>query len=783
MRKLLFCLFLLFSVGIHFLVYAKSSKMMVKPLEEQSFSEILKKYYFIADIQPKSAVRSISDELFWKYPLLVPKTIFSIDYTFGDNEGEIIATQGSDRAIQHMNRGRVLFYEKKYEEARKTWLSGRARFGKEYEFHRRNDYYIALSFLRLAKQMDDLFKGDLSKDELRLSFANAATFFNWAFIMKKDLSDAFLDQITPKALYTLAAIYYRFNRYNGAHGAADEGLNFLRRTGRKDYRHQLRRLIAETWIRNSSYLEALQELDTAIRQDPDKEQVALSLARVGDIYFDLNNYELAEEVYGISQAVAKEVGEYVPASLILRGESLFWLGEFSKAQQILETGVMLLKRASQSYLDTNRYIAWAELRIADAYLARFSQNQAPSYLTNNQNELLDKAKLAYYKVAHEFPNTEPAYIATIRRSCLELPFYQGKNIKHARETLENADKWQLSLQALELAWACKVASYTQRERTDDMVERVRAFAKHYPNSRFLASFVDPVKKVKAAKLDDYLNSNQYYLATLYYENYRNKLFKQLSDKRKKGLFHSYVAIGESSKAASFWSKIDDSSNSEIDLIRQAVFLSELLEEDRKNYKKNLTANQTFANSLIKKTWTLQASEEIIGYINRIQMSFAGGYHSEWLYHLISNWNNTVTDNQCNLLYTILSKWADNSLRRSKSDIWQAVEMVVDKNFPDLITKDKECSLAFLDLEAKLARSFPDKYAQNWLNRLKWPKLRPIVGHIWMVSEMLSDLGKLEEAHKLWVYLSENIPDSFPEKKLAKIRLDKSKTEFEDLWKH
>ena len=68
----------------------------------------------------------------------------------------------------------------------------------------------------------------------------------------------------------------------GAFGAAETGLNFLRKTGRKEYRPVFHRMAAEAHIKNRSYLDAARELDTAIRQDPEPTEAAAAFARVGD---------------------------------------------------------------------------------------------------------------------------------------------------------------------------------------------------------------------------------------------------------------------------------------------------------------------------------------------------------------------------------------------------------------------------------------------------------------------------------------------------------------------
>ena len=135
------------------------------------------------------------------------------------------------------------------------------------------------------------------------------------------------------------SIYFRYERWAPAYGALQDALNFLRETGRKERRASFRRMQSELFIKNRDYLNAAQELDLALRQDPNPDTAGLIFARLGDIYFDLNNFELAEDMYALAIRIDKERKNIRPWQYILRGESLFWLGKFTLAQKMMNYGL------------------------------------------------------------------------------------------------------------------------------------------------------------------------------------------------------------------------------------------------------------------------------------------------------------------------------------------------------------------------------------------------------------------------------------------------------------
>jgi hypothetical protein len=90
-----------------------------------SFKDILDRYVFIADFNQKPAERSISKEVFWKYPFKLSPVTFDLDHESVDLKAMIFQVKGSGSRIEAMNIGRVAFMDGKYQKAHQVWLAGR----------------------------------------------------------------------------------------------------------------------------------------------------------------------------------------------------------------------------------------------------------------------------------------------------------------------------------------------------------------------------------------------------------------------------------------------------------------------------------------------------------------------------------------------------------------------------------------------------------------------------------------------------------------------------------
>lgn len=765
---------LLVSAGLSQLGLAKQN-----PPAYENFEEIIKSYQIIGDFTMEPAERKISKEFFWRYPFPLPKAVFPIDHTLGDKPEELPTTHGSDKPIQHMNYGRILFKKKQYDEARKVWMSARARYGKTFDFHRRNDYFIALAYLKISKGIREMFDSNIFRPEVRLTYANTSTFLSWAFIRKRDLHDPKLDTIAPTALYNLAAIYYEFDRYTASHGTAQEGLNFLRKTGRSDYRPHFRRLISEGWIKDRQYMRAVRELDTIIRQENDPQQAAFAFSRIGDIYFDLNKYELAEEAYHLSQIINYDIQTILPLSFVLRGESLFWLGKFADAQKSLHYGVKSISHRHAKKGLSIEFRSWASLRIADAYLAQYTSKKTDT-------ELLKQAKLAYYRVEHEFPGSDASFVAKVRRACLSLPQYQGNNVKHARDTLSQTKDSDAPLQVIELAWSCEVMSYGERERDTEFVKKVKTFYKRFPNSRFLAQYIPALKEVKSSHLDTYLSDKDYHRAILFYQNNRKDLFTKLSGERKNKIFKAYMEVGLPQKAAEFWNYFRKYEPENLEkFLLSSIYLAEIsdLKGNTENYRKQIS---NVLKSRLN-TYELEETTRMRSFLNRLLKTKLHYLHLPWLYKATFKWNQDDAQDLCEISYPILSKWfhSRKKLGTPVKKIWQEIEALNRDRFPLLFSKSLSCSKALLELEAEIGmnQSISKSYGRIWLDRFEWPQKSITVPLIWQASEAVRKVEPDSAISKqLWSYLATLDGSQFLEVRYAKSRLDTLKTETEQLWR-
>jgi len=734
--------------------------------EKSRLDELLDKYTFVGDFYQKEETREISKEIFWRYPYKLKPVEFPIHVKFEQPTIEMPATRGEGRPIDHLNRGRVLFLEGKFDQARATWLSGRARYGNKYPFHRRNDYFIGYSFLNSGAQLLQDKALNYESPDVRKNMANASTFLSWAFIVKVDQPDPLLEEVTPKGLYNLAAIYWRYTRYDGAFGAATTGLNFLRQTGRKEFRSDFHRILAESYVKSHSYLEAVQELDTAIRQDRIPEQAAMAFARVGDIYFDMNNYELAEDAYAMAARVDDHLQRFNPAQLVLRAESLFWLGKFSDAQKMLHfalNGSVYQSGESES-LDPE-YRAWASLRYADAYLA----------LGN-----LEKAKLEYFKVIQEFRTKPAGRLAMVREACLELPFYEGNNISHARSLLEEAKVGPEMPPAMrELAWACQVGSYTQRERSADMLRRVADFAATYPNSDFLKSFVAPVREYQATQIEKYFKSGDTYSAMSFFEKNRKRLYPKVPDALARRLFAAYADAHRSESAAEFWSAYSKVPESDMKQLRMAVVAAELAANSKD--KKWRARDDKTQHEFLKRNWNIQPDPLTKAYVTRMQQQAQGPGHWRWLLKLSRHFAANDKSYVCDMEYPLISKLhalggADAIAAQKDND------SLIVTNLPDLFQTDESCALSLLDLEASALKAIdPKVMASRYLQRQDWPLIGGYLHYYWTVSEYLHDVGDADDAKKLWQVIVDKGAPGSPEVGFAKARLDPTRTELENLW--
>ena len=741
-----------------------------RPLSRESYQKIIDNYLFVEDFTIKPETRPLKEGVFWRYQIKIPKPEFRID--FGDSRPNSLAkefppTQGVGRAIEHINRGRTLFLEGNLKGAKKTLLSARARYGTDYTFHRRTDFYLANVFLQLAKQKSEGLTGEARKRIAKASLSNAATFLSWAYLRKKALKDEVLDVVAPKNYYNLAVIYYNYSRFGGAFGAASDGLEFLSRSGRSDYRARLRHILAEMSLINQDYLSAVQDFDAIIRQDADQSLAGVMFSRVADIYFNLNNFELAEDIYSLANRVDFLSNQIKPYQFILRGESLFWLGKYDEAQKMLHYGIQGSNFKNAVAPLGRDLAALASIRIADAWLAKGNY---------------EKAKLQYFRHFMRFRGHETERYAKLRGACLELPYYQGNNIKHARSLLSSLRKRadRLPPVARELAWSCEVASYAQHERTFSMVERVRNFAREFPNSKFLASLVEPVRESQAKRLYTFFEKNDSHGAIDFFEKTRSMLFKNIDKDTKSKLFSAYMDVYDAEKAFEFWSP--ENVNSQLGRIRYATFLAEY-------YGKNseetwLVKNKDFGQSLADKTWSIKPTKRARLYVARILASKVATYHLSWVIKLTETWASGDFIEVCNIAFPILSEaWRNPEISEDmKGFIRDRVLKLQNKYLEEVFKFESQCAYSLLSFEFELFRNSPGIFAKSLIERSYLPVNRQTAGIYWGVAELLRSTQKVAQAKEVFEYIIEKGDANLAEVKYSKNRLEVFKTEFDSLWK-
>lgn len=732
------------------------------PLHHKSFKEIIAGYTFVGDFSEKPLERTVSDELFWRYPLKMQPVTFPLEPNFTDPVKELPALAGTGMVYQHINMGRVLYLEGKIEDAKKVWLSARARFGTSYPHHRYTDYLIGYAFLRIAEDTRKAKNLPLDDHDYRSTLANAATFLSWAFIVKKDEPYPLVETFAPKGLYNLTAIYYQVGRFAGAFGAAQEGLDFLRKFGRKEYRTEFHRVVAEGHIKNRSYLEAVQQLDLAIRQDPNPKSAAAMFARVGDIYFNLNNYELAEDAYALANRIDTEQKAINPNQFILRGESLFWLGKFSEAQKMLFYGLNGYRVATSASTPADGVLAFGQLRIADAYVAR---------------KEFEKAKLEYFRVSTDFRGSEAAKIAKIRSACLELPFYEGKNIEHARKLLEEVQTTDLTIEPKELAWACQVNSYTERERTKEMVERVRSFAERFPESRFLKSMAEPVRSVQANRIEEYFTAGDIYGALSFYEANKKNLFPKVSDALSRQLFVAYVDALRSEGAIPFWTAYQGTLDTDLKMLRMITMMAEVV--DRSKNKVWDQKQKALIKGLEKRQWIIEPSNLAESYANRILAVQNSEPHYHWLFNLVRTWSQADQRIACDLQLPIVARLAQQ--KKNSAMVDKSITDIISASSKDTNKLDSNCLMSYLELEQKLLKNKVGELGSRYIARSTWPLTEDLTGMFWGVAEMCHTAGNEVCAKTLWEHVRDKAPAGSPEVKLSRARLDPTRTELEGLW--
>ncbi len=755
-------IFLLFSVVPFFLAIAPE-----KDITDKTFQEILKSYTIVGDFGVKEETRPISVEIFWRYPLPSLARDYPSLYKFSRAKDDFVATPGGGREFEHLNRARGLFLNGQFDEARATLLTARARYGLKHPYHRRVDFYLGITMLAGAEKLLKESKSP-SEIQLRTYYENATTFFSYALVRKKNINDPVIDKNAPMYFYELAQIYLKYKRYSAAYGAAQAGLDFLQSTGRKEFRSVFNTIVAEILVKNREYYKAMQHLDRAIRLDPDKDTAAGNFARMADIYYTLNNFELAEEFYDLAFRIAKDLKKLKREHLILRAECLFWLSRFKEAEKVMEYALSDYAVMIEENPLSPEYISYARLRFADLALAQKNY---------------ELSALRYFQARHHSPSSVVKDIAKIRMSCLDLPAYKGKNLGHARSLFDGLKKTGLNLplEAIEVGETCNVASYAQHERDETMVNKIREFYAKYPNSEFLQKLIPPLQEFRAKAFHDFYNKHDYYGAIAYFEANRQTTFPKIDTALGAKLFYAYFFLGNTEKASIYFNdylKIVSSSPSLIPKLIQSFYLPELMQLKPKD-KELSSQNKALAKALNTNPPLIELAPDFLTYLTRTTALPGTNPHLSWRYELIKSWWPKKPELICQMSFPLLMRLTELNIDEEKKP--GRLVNLIDSHYEAKLAGSSSCLSSLLDLEFRMLSDQSELLGRRWESRLDWPLTSEITTFFWRVSEKmmqddLSDIGK-----KFLTHIIDKAPPDAPERDFAKLRLDNSQTHLEKLW--
>ena len=391
-----------------------------RALYKKDYKAIVASYAFSSQFELAAPVPRKSDKIFWRYSFAPVAVEFSLHLDLVANE--VPLTKGDGRPLAHLNQGRVHFLNGKFEKAKQVLRAAKKRFGKYHPAHRRLDYLLAYTIAKGSAEITDgaqlgtnskqaspdpsrpaqSEQGDstpASSDEQDSevvlsprvppnSLKEVADLLSHVFMGKDYIEDKILDPLASKAIYNVAAIHWRYGQFDAAVRAARLGLNILQNYPNEKYQSLFYRLLAEANLKAGDYLEAAKTFDLAIRKGASKTDAAQMFARVGDMYYEKNQFESAQDAYALGAQIDYLEGLLRPAEMVRRGEALFWLGRYSEAQKLLHFAL-----AGKRYRDVSTplgpaFKSLAELRIADAYLAR---------------DLIDEARLGVFQSCRWLP--------------------------------------------------------------------------------------------------------------------------------------------------------------------------------------------------------------------------------------------------------------------------------------------------------------------------------------------------------------------------------------------
>ena len=667
---------------------------------EENFHKVIDNYYFISDFRLKPSTRAPLNHYFWRYPIKAEDVNFEVDGVFW-NKDLFPVTEGEGLIYQHLNRARIFYHDKNFERARNTLLSAKARAESDFKYLNRINYFIALTFLAEIPALESLDTfGDEEKTSeketlIKKYYSNASNFLVHAFYTPSD--DPLIQKNRIKALYNIAVINFKFKSYMYAYKFINLGLEAQAKEGSLSHYIDLLRMQGCILQKSRSYFDAIKVYDLALRQESiTRKEAALILTQAANIYFDLNNYELAEDLY--EKASLVDLSSFTPLTYVLRGEALFWMNELDKALEMFKESEdsKNFKRINPSYYMDKSTSEFVRLRTADIYLAKKDHK---------------KASLEYFKVKHADRQSYFGQIGDVREACLDFHSFDLKNISHSRELFENYYNTATDANLKELALACLTMSYKD---TDQMVEKASQFLAVYPESDYLDSMKIPLIKKQASIIDTYFKDKKYQEAVKFFETNRSTLFNKIEEPVRIKLFEAYMDLYSYDKAREFYEDYfkyvktlkNDDINYNLSLVRLICFYRQI--KNNKNIKaiKNLASDtKEILKKIDQTSWSKTVPDSTYqSYIERLTLKQELD-DLRWMIRLVNESDSSkIADFKCNYTYDVY-KVAVQKMKykeHEKLGVGKKVEEDMGGIY-DLIKSNETCSEKLVDIDRTLHR--------------------------------------------------------------------------------
>ena len=155
----------------------------------------------------------------------------------------------------------------------------------------------------------------------------------------------------------------------------------------------------------------------------------------------------------------------------------------------------------------------------------------------------------------------------------------------------------------------------------------------------------------------------------------------------------------------------------------------------------------------------------------------------WILDLADKWTKSDSKIACELTYPILSKiWAIGSAYHIDRDVVRSrLNTVLKSHLNELIQFETYCGYSLLEFEQMVYKDRPLVLYARLMGREYLP-VNQVTGNLfWSLSELMLSKGHRPEAETIWEKLKNSGEDSVKEVRFARSRLDKRKTELEDLW--